>query len=247
MRKLLLATTCAIGVSSVPTWAAAPTPVYSWTGCYLGGSAGGSWDHKGFTDTFFTSGFSGLAPPASPKADTSSWLAGGQVGCNYQFATNWLLGVEGADSWANLKSSSDPFFSGKAVFKAQTDSIASVTGRVGYAVNRWLLYAKGGTAWAHDKYQMPGSFAGVPFNYTGSEMRNGWTVGAGIEWAFWQNWSARVEYAHYDFGSHSLNLIDTGPVSALTGPDRSSITERIDTVTLGINFRFWTGPSAASD
>ena len=89
---------------------------------------------------------------------------------------------------------------------------------------------------------MPGTFAGAPFNYTGSETRNGWTIGGGVEWAFLQNWSAKVEYAYYAFGTHSLNLIDPGAVGAFTGPDPSSIKERIQTVTFGVNYHFWTGP-----
>lgn len=230
MRKLLLATTCAIGASTLPTLAA-PNPVFSWTGCYLGGNAGGGWGHKDFTDEFFT-------PLSAPTADTSGWLAGGQVGCNYQFATNWVVGFEGAASWANIKGSSDPFFSGKAVFQAQTDWIAAVTGRFGYTVDHWLFYAKGGPAWAGDQYAMPGTYAGVRFDYTGSETRNGWTIGAGVEWAFWQNWSAKVEYAYYDFGTRSLNLVSSGLVGAVFGPDPSSITQRIQTVTFGINYRF---------
>lgn len=253
MRKLLLATTCAFVVSSAPTWAAdlakrmpvkappaAPTPIFTWTGCYLGGNVGGGWGRKDFSDTFFTPG-SSLASPSSPTADTSGWLAGGQIGCNYQFTTNWVVGIEGTGDWANISGSSDPFFAGKALFSARTDWIATVTGRFGYAVNNWLVYAKGGAAWAGDKYSMPGTFAAVPFNYTGSETRNGWTIGAGIEWAFWQNWSAKVEYAYYDFGTHSLDLIDSGPVGGLSGPDPSSIKQRLQTVTFGVNYHFWTG------
>lgn len=254
MRKLLLATTCTIAVSTTPAWAAdwappipvkAPPAIFNWTGCYLGGNVGGGWGRKDFSDEFFTPslfpGFFGIEPASSPTASTSGWLAGGQVGCNYQFATNWVVGIEGAGDWANIHGSSDPFFGGKAVFNAHTDWLASVTGRLGYAVNNWLFYAKGGAAWAGDKYSMPGTFEGTPFDYTGSETRSGWTIGGGVEWAFWQNWSARVEYAYYDFGTNSLNLIDTGPVGAYTGPDLSSIKQRIQTVTFGVNYRFWTG------
>jgi outer membrane immunogenic protein len=163
-------------------------------------------------------------------------LAGGQVGCDYQFASNWVAGIEGSASWANIRGSSDPFFSGKASFRAQTQWIAAATGRLGYAFDRWMIYGKGGPAWAGDKYEVSGAILGTPFDYTGSETRTGWTVGGGVEWAFWQNWSAKLEYAYYDFGTRSLVLID--PVN---GPDPSSIKQRIQTVTVGINYRFWTG------
>jgi len=252
MRKLLLAT-CAIGLGGTQTLAAdlagrmpvkaplaAPSPTFAWTSCYFGGNVGGGWGRSDFTDEFFTPG-SGLASPTSPTADTRGWLAGGQIGCNYQFATNWIVGFEFADSWANIRGSSDPFFAGKAIFQAHTDWIATVTGRFGYAVDHWLFYAKGGAAWAGDNYAMPGTFAGVPFDYSGSEARNGWTIGGGVEWAFWQNWSAKVEYAYYDFGTASLNLIDTGVIGTLTGPDPSTIKQRMQTVTFGVNYHFWTG------
>ena len=139
MKKLLLATTCAIGVSVVPAFSAdlpvripvkapvaAPIPHFSWTGCYVGAHVGGGWGQKDFADDFFTPA-SGLTNASSPQANTSGWLGGGQVGCDYQFATNWVVGVEGAGSWADIKGSSDPFFSGKAVFNAQTKWIATAT------------------------------------------------------------------------------------------------------------------------
>jgi opacity protein-like surface antigen len=39
-----------------------------------------------------------------------------------------------------------------------------------------------------------------------SETRTGWTVGGGIEWAFWSNWSAKAEYDYYDFGTRTITL-----------------------------------------
>jgi outer membrane immunogenic protein len=253
MRKFLLATTCAIGVGATPGFAAdlparmpvkapvaAPIPYFTWTGCYLGGHVGGGWGRKDFADDFFTPA-SILADASSPTAATSGWLAGGQVGCDYQFAKNWVVGVEGSGSWANIKGSSDPFFAGKAVFNAKTRWMATATGRLGYAFDHWLIYAKGGAAWAGDKYEVVGTFETVPFNYAGSETRTGWTIGAGVEWALWQNWSAKLEYAYYDFGTRSLGLIDPGSVGALSGPDPSSVKQRIQTVTFGINYHFWTG------
>jgi opacity protein-like surface antigen len=251
MRKLLLATTCAIGAGSAPTWAAdlpvkaprtLPPPIFSWTGCYIGANVAGGWGSKDFTDTFFTPGFLLVRePPSSPRASTGGGLAGGQVGCNYQFATNWVVGFEGAGDWANINGSSDPFFGGKAVFNASTHWIATATVRLGYTFNDLLIYAKGGGAWAGDKYSMPGTFSGFPFDFVGSETRSGFTVGGGVEWAFWQTWSANLEYAYYDFGTHSLNLIDSGIIGANFGPDPSSIRQRIQTLKFGVNYHFWNG------
>jgi outer membrane immunogenic protein len=252
MKRLFLAS-CALGAIT-PAFAAdlpvrmpvkapvaAPILAFNWTGCYLGAQAGGGWGRKNFTDEDTTPGFFNIIDPSFPTARTIGAVVGGQVGCDYQFASNVVVGIEGAGSWADIKGSSDPFFGGKAVFNADTKWLAAATGRVGYAFDRILIYAKGGAAWAGDKYGLSGTFIGEPFSFAGSETRFGYTIGAGIEWAFLQNWSARVEYAYYDFGTKSLNLFD-----ATGTPDPSRISQRIQTVMVGINYHFWTGPPVSA-
>jgi outer membrane immunogenic protein len=227
MKKLLLATTCSIAVIGAKP--ALSAPVYNWTGCYVGAHAGGGWGQKSYAD-FLTTG-DGVEPPSSPTANTSGFLAGVQEGCQIQSSSNWVYGFEGDLSWGNIQGSSDPFFGGKAVFHAQTDWLGSATGRVGYAFGQVLIFGKGGAAWAHDNYQVPGTFIG-PFNLTGSEIRFGWTIGAGLEWLFYQNWSAVFEYAYYDFGTNSVTLSDT----IGSGSDIARIGQRIQTFTFGINY-----------
>src|SRR5438874_9785816 len=97
------------------------------------------------------------------------------------------------------------------------------------------LYAKGGTAWAGDKYS-----ADLPaFNehIATSVTRPGWTVGGGVEWAFWENWSAKVEYDYYDFSTRNLALPGTifGIPEVVPG---INVKETISTVKFGINYRF---------
>ena len=192
-----------------------------------------------------------FAPPgATIRINTSGWFAGGQVGCDYQFAPNWVIGIEGSGSGADIKGSAvDSFFNGKnesLTFHAKTDWFASATARVGVTWDRWMLYAKGGAAWAGDKYSALGTVSGtcatapcaVPFDFTASETRTGWTAGVGIEWAFWNNWSARLEYDHYDFGTRSVNLSDPNFTPTFIPAD---IKQRFDTVRLGINYRFGWG------
>ena len=236
MKELLLGG-AAVVLAINPVFAAPPAPApapvssFSWSGCYVGGHLGGGWGEKDLTD------FELLSAGASAVADINGWLGGGQIGCNYQFATNWVAGVEVADSWANLRGASDPFFDGKAVFNPQTNWIASGAARVGYAWDRWLIYAKGGVAWAGDKYNVSGTFADEPFDLRGSETRSGWMIGGGVEWAFWQNWSADLDYAYYDFGSGSPSF--SGPfaiIGEVTLP--STIKQDIQTVTFGVNYHF---------
>jgi outer membrane immunogenic protein len=239
MKKLLMTTACALGVSAAPAFAAdLPTkkdPIiapFTWTGCYVGGLAGVGFGQKNFSDQDLLAYLD--EPPSFASAQIRGGLAGGQVGCNYQFATNWVVGAEGMAAWANIRGTSDPFFGGKAVFHAETQWLAAATGRVGYAIDRWLVYAKGGAAWAGDKYSVPGTYIS-PFDLTGSGTRPGWTIGAGVEWAFWQNWSVDLEYDYYDFGTRSLTFTDVdGSIPATP----ASIRQEIQTVTLALNWRF---------
>jgi outer membrane immunogenic protein len=110
----------------------------------------------------------------------------------------------------------------------------SATGRLGYAADHWLLYAKGGPAWAHDKYSAS-QYNGA-LNYTASETRSGWTLGGGLEWAFANDWSAKLEYAYYDFGSRTVGFVGSGNNGEL-------IDQRIHAVKVGINYHFWPGAS----
>lgn len=241
MKRLLLAS-CAIGISATSSFAAPATALpFNWTGCYFGVHGGGGWGgRQGFTDQFSTPGVP-FFDPAFPVARTSGGLAGGQIGCDYQFSNNMVVGIEGSGSWANIQGSSDPFFGGKAVFSAETRWLAAATGRIGYTFNNVLFYAKGGPAWAGNKYQLNGTFfdANDRFSFVGSETRLGYTLGAGIEWAFWKNWSAKFEYAYYDFGTRSLILVDTAGFT--TDPNPSRISQQLHTFIVGVNYHFWTG------
>ncbi len=239
----------------------APPPPFSWTGCYIGGHVGYGWgrDTVSIPNLALTAGVppaevAGLTLP-SVTGDTSGVLGGGQVGCNYQFASSWVIGIEGDGSATDIKGSvsesvpfANPFpppnvvtIAGTA--HAKTDWLASVTGRLGWApAERWLIYAKGGAAWARDKYS-----ADIPIfdeHLAASVTRTGWTVGGGVEWAFWNNWSAKAEYDFYDFGTRSITLAGTfggGPTTfvpgAITVPG-IDIKQTISTVKLGINYRF---------
>jgi outer membrane immunogenic protein len=172
----------------------------------------------------------------SPASLPAGFLGGGQVGCNLQFGSNWVIGIEGDGSGSDIRGDITQTVLGiTGTAHAQTDWIASATGRLGWAWDRWLLYAKGGAAWAGDKYS-----AFIPvFNeqLEASETRTGWTVGGGIEWAFWSNWSAKAEYDYYDFGTRTLTLTGTfaGAPIQVSGVN---VRQRISVGKFGINYRF---------
>jgi outer membrane immunogenic protein len=133
------------------------TPVaYSWSSCYVGGHVGAGRSRTNFADRNVDIGFGPtqtLSPPGGSIDVTGrlGGLGGVQLGCDYQFASGWVVGFAGDFSWANIQGQAiDPFFNGKnggpLTLASKTDMIASATGRIGYAWDRTLLYAKGGAA-----------------------------------------------------------------------------------------------------
>jgi outer membrane immunogenic protein len=230
----------------------AAVPSFSWTGCYLGGHIGVGGSHDVFSDPTGT-----LFGPAGSSIGVGSRdgaLGGAQAGCDYEFANNWVIGLAGDFSWAHITGQdTDPFFAGKGgntiTLNSKTDKLASATGRLGYAWDHLLVYGKGGAAWAHDQYSIQNlvsyngifCFAGGGFvacNPAGSDTRVGWTAGFGLEWAITNNWSALLEYDHYGFGTKSVTLTDPNNIGA---PALANISERIDAVKVGLNYRFGLG------
>jgi outer membrane immunogenic protein len=240
MRTLLLASTALVALGGYALAAdlparqpiakapvMVPVPYFNWTGCYVGGHIGGGWGRKDISNT------SPIIVPSGQTVaiDTSGILGGGQIGCDYQFASNWVIGIAGDFSWADVKgNTNDPFFSNKNL-AAKTEWLATVTGRLGYSWDRWMIYGVGGGAWARDQYDL--TFTGVSGGFQGRETRSGWVAGAGIEWAMINNWSVKVEYNHYDFGTKTVEL--TEPTSS---PIPMDIKQRVDAVKVGVNFRF---------
>src|SRR5262249_18764994 len=158
----------------------APAVNSVWTGCYLGGQVGGSWGRKQLA-TIEDIGVSSLA------ADIGGFMPGGQVGCSYQFAGHGGVGGPGGLARATPNGASAPLLANGdgAALSAKTNWLASVTGRLGYAWDVWLLYVDGGIAWARDRYEVGGTVAGANFDFTGNETRTGWTAGVGIGFLFW--------------------------------------------------------------
>jgi outer membrane immunogenic protein len=214
----------------------APPPVYyfSWTGCYFGGHIGGVWARKDWTvrDPAFPS-FLGQSD-GSHRAD--GFLGGVQAGCDYQFAGGWVIGVAGDYAWTDASGShSSPLFPG-SVNHTRIDSLASVTGRLGYGWDRFLGYVKGGGAWERDKHNfIDGALIGSVSN-----TRSGWTVGVGGEYAFSNFVSGFVEYNYYDFGTRDLSFRQNFGGTFIYGIDETK-----HVVKAGLNFRFggWAGPA----
>lgn len=169
-----------------------PPPVYDWTGFYIGGHISCGWGENNVTE---------LAPGTASfptgtvfdRANLSGFLGGVQAGYNYQFNTNIVLGVEGEYTWEDLRGtettiSTAPRFVGfSSTSTSHASDLALFTGRLGYAANNWLFFAKGGGAWGQGHSDGSAFLAnGTLFETTssGTVGRSGWVVGVGIEWGF---------------------------------------------------------------
>ena len=147
-----------------------------------------------------------LVGPPGTNVDISGGLAGGQIGANYQ-AGSWVFGVEADASWADLTGNTacaSGIVGVAANCRAKVDALGTFAGRLGFALDRVLLYGKGGIAFANDKYELNSIAA-----YRANETRWGWMAGAGIEYSFTDNWSAKIEYNYLDFGTRAVRFTDT--------------------------------------
>src|ERR1700675_5219221 len=192
MKKFLLGTVALVALgAAVPAMAAdlaarphtkAPAsaaPIYNWTGFYIGGHIGGA-----------------FAGDNSLTGNDGRFLGGVQGGADYQFAPSWVIGIEAQYSWLG-NNNNGVIFPGGFVYSNNQRALASVTGRVGYTWGPALLYVKGGYAYSDNNETLALAGAPVAFALDRSH-RDGYTVGAGLEYMFAQNWSAKVEYQYYD-------------------------------------------------
>ena len=228
----------------IPTKAPMLPPIFSWTGCYLGAHVGGGWARKNVTDPVqlvqdTLSGGPVTAGVTTVSVSPTGVVVGGQFGCDYQFAPSWVTGFEGAAAGSTMTGNTNvtlPVSGDTALVTARTDFIASATARLGYAADRWLFYVKGGAAFAGDKYDVTGTFTGIPFGFEGLDQRLGWVVGGGVDWAFYRHWSLVLEYDYYQFGHHSVLMSD--PVNG-SGP--VDFQQSVQVAKLGLNFHMWNG------
>jgi len=228
---------CATTASAADLALKAPplAPVkFTWTGCYIGGHLGGA-----VSDDRTTS-----IAGASVNFGSTGFVGGGQIGCNYQFASNWVVGAEGRAAWSSLSNHHAASVNFPAIalivpsqFGLKNDFLATATARLGYVyAERWLVYVRGGAAWTREKIDdaFIGPAVGVLTDPGATVSRTGWTVGAGAEWAFAQHWSANVEYNFHDFGAKGPFLL-TSPVNSVTV---HQLRDTIHTATVGVNYHF---------
>jgi outer membrane immunogenic protein len=213
-------------------------PAYSWTGCYVGAHLGLGWGRQDMTETGTNTISNGsftapstLTETGSSGLDSSGGLFGGQIGCNYQFASNWVVGLQGSAAYSNINGNADDPLGDAYSISMKTPWLASVTGRLGVTAwdNRALFYVTGGAAWDGNRWDLHnafGSFSPATF----SETRTGWVAGGGIEWALNPVWSVFAEYDYYQFDNGTTIAESSGNVFS-TGK------QEIDAFKVGVNYK----------
>jgi outer membrane immunogenic protein len=197
-----------------------PPPLYSWTGFYIGLNGGGAFGNSNWTD-----------PNDLPTGNfnVSGGLVGGTVGGNYQIG-QFVLGIEADGDWANISGTTFNGGCGGVGCTTQSNWLATVRGRAGYAWDRVLFYGTGGAAFAN----IQGSAGAFPFS---NSTQTGWTAGLGLEYAFLPNWSAKVEYLYAGLGTASCPAANCGA----TGGINTNVALNENIIRGGINFKFGPG------
>ena len=207
---------------NAPAYAA---PIYNWTGFYLGAHAGGAFSGDNSFNGLVLSNYD------------ARFLGGVQLGADYQFAGVFVVGVEGQYSWLSSNRIPSIFPTG-FVYSNNQRGLGSITGRLGYSWGPALFYAKGGYAYSSHSETL--TLGGAPIAFTlDRNHRDGYTVGAGVEYLFTPNWSAKAEYQYYDFGSSRF----TAPAPLIPFGTFSNVEH---TLKAGVNYRFNLGGSTAA-
>jgi outer membrane immunogenic protein len=257
MKRILLTTAAAVAIVSTASaadlrprpFAPVLPPPFSWTGCYLGGCAGGAW----VDDITVTNAYGqAVVLPANTWSLglDSSFIGGGTLGCNWQpIGTPWVFGIEGELGYIDLSGSASVPFGPNFIFASAKigNTYGMVTGRLGYAVDRVLFYVKGGAAFVDESVTVshPALVGITPaFVATASNDDARWTIGGGMEWAFANNWTLKAEYMFIGSDNNSPCAFNPGVVGGVQPGNycwNQSGFNGINTFKVGLNYLFGGG------
>ena len=216
-----------------PAYPAYPAPAivavaYDWSGFYIGINGGGgtgrvNWNADGFGD--------------EGSHDPSGGTFGGQIGYRWQTPSSWVFGLEAQGNWADFKGSNASLQFPGQINQTRIDSFGLFTGQIGYAWDRTLFYVKGGAAVTDNKYTAISTLPPLIGIDNARETRWGATLGAGVEYAFAQNWSLGFEYDHLFMGNQDVS----SPTGFLIV---DHVKEDVDLFTARLNYKFG-GPALA--
>jgi outer membrane immunogenic protein len=232
--------------------------IYNWTGFYIGGFVGGAFADRNAvsTDPTFAGGTFYNGPLSNSYGLSSSVIAGGTVGYNYQpVGTKWVFGVEGEAGYIHLgrtiqdiNAINDGFaFPDSLDTTRFGDWYGVIAGRLGFTADRALFYGKAGVAFVNKNYSFidacntGGCGLGLA-NITRNQTQVTWAAGAGIEYALSNNWSVKGEYLYL---ATQQTFTATGTVIPATPVSNVHTDPGIHTAKFGVNYRFG-GPVVAS-
>jgi outer membrane immunogenic protein len=221
-----------------------PAPVYTWTGCYIGGNIG--WVEvntrfrsdavtfpNGGVDTLFNGVFDG------GNLSRSGFAGGGQIGCDYQFNSNWLIGVRGLVDVASFSGDHISPVLFDDTFHTRSRWFGTITARLGYLITpTFLIYAEGGWGFVQHRFDVIDTAGVLVTNVDNGSNANGGDVGVGVEWMFTQNWSLWVEWDHIFLRDKTFTFSMADSRCVCTAAVSDTIRRDFDKVLVGINWRF---------
>lgn len=217
---------------------------FNWTGVYVGGSVGAD-----FAVSKMDFGAAGRTDPRG-----AGFIGGVQAGYNYQFAPQWVAGIEGSWDWTNLNGArqctvlTDDQFAPhwNTTCQFSSDWLATLTGRIGYVWGRALWYVKAGGAAIQQTYTVTcnmvlsvqtngpcpdaAGFSTLVASTSASTTRLGWTAGYGVEFAMTPKWTARAESSIYGFGNHNITLANG---------DVANTSMNVFSTKIGVNYKLF--------
>lgn len=202
----------------------AVAPAWNWSGFYVGVVGGGGWGSTRHTNEL-----------NNATSGTDDNLNGGIVGATYDYNWQWgtvVAGLEGDISWSGIRDSfrDNAGFCGPAPCVTNLQWLGTNRARVGFAWDRFLIYATGGVAYG----SVQATCCAIPVITDETRQRSGYVVGGGIESMLAANWSAKLEYLYVDLGEKT-NYHTTQPAG-----EKVLVTSNM--VRLGINYHFAVGP-----
>jgi outer membrane immunogenic protein len=180
-----------------------------WTSCYVGGNLGGAWSHTNVNDE--VSGY------LIASLDADAVIGGGQIGCDYQFAPQWVVGVQGLIDATGLNASTSSPLLDPLTLHGSIPWVGTLTGRFGYLpAPDWMIYAKGGIAWNHTDTSL---------TYLGSTIDS---AGFGAEWKASPRWSFFGEYDYTGFSTTTVSFPNSHNIG--------NVNQNVQAVLFGVNF-----------
>jgi outer membrane immunogenic protein len=239
-----------------PAYTPPPPPAYTWSGCYIGGTAGtssGRSEHITSAGSVLT-GNNVVLPPGASISDSfnlSGFIGGGNLGCQWQWGA-WVFGIEGDGSTTNKEGQAFETAlvplggAGRAGWVSQTQErwLVTARGRLGLTDFWWfgpstLVYVTGGGAWAKIDTSEFLSGNPIPTGHLESSTRSGWTVGGGYEYALGYGWSLKGEFLYVKFDN--FTTFTTGPFSGVGSGNVSPREVKLEDYIwrAGVNYKFW--------